>query len=380
MSRIIASVVSLSLLSVIALDVVAAPAPADEPRSVAVVIFDGAELLDFAGPANVLEVAGRFAAPGKGSSFRIYTVAGSADPVTSLDFMKLVPDYTPEDAPRPDVLIVPGGRIRAALDDEALMAWIDAAIPDALTLTVCTGAAIAAQLGHLDEKDATTFFGALPSIQGRYPKVAFHHGRRFIDAGNIITTAGVSAGIDGALHLAARLLGRQVAEDTARYLEYDWTPEPYLVSGYSHLNPSLDSSGRLRQQAGIWRREGANGLAEEAYRNLATENPEDAQLWYEYGKVLADQQNYEGAIAAHLKAASRSPELRAYARYNAACAAALSGQPERALDHLREAVKAGFTEFDYMFRDPDLAALRDDPKLRQALELLAMSEQEINSH
>lgn len=344
-------------------------AAAETPRRVAILVYDGVVLLDFAGPAQVLEVAGRFAARDGEPAFELFTVAAEGGPVVSQGFLTLEPEHTIDTAPAPDLLVVPGGGVGAVLRDDRLMAWIDETIGRTLTLTVCNGATIAAELGRLDGREATSFYGALPSMQQRYPEVSFQPGRRFVDSGSIVTTAGVSAGIDGALHLVARLLGRHVAEDTARHMEYRWTPEPYLVASYSHLDPSLGAEGRRRQQAEVWRREGADEMAEEAYRELLGSTPGDAGLWYDLGKVLLSRKDHEGAIDAFREAA-RDPDRRAFARYNAACAAALDGRPELALEMLEGSVEAGFRSFRYMDRDSDLEPLREDPGYRGRYEEL----------
>ena len=339
------------------------------PYRVAILVFDGVVLLDFAGPAQVLEVAGRYAERGGETAFEIFTVAADAEPLVSQGFLTVVPDHTIDTAPPPDLVVVPGGGIGEVLRDERLMAWIDETIGKTLTMTVCNGAAIAAELGHLDGREATSYFGAIPSMQERYPEVSFRPGRRFVDSGSIVTTAGVSAGIDGALHLVARLLGRHVAEDTARHIEYRWTPEPYLVASYSHLDPSLGPNERRRQQADVWRRGGMNEMAAGAYRALLEDDPGDAGLWYDLGKVLLAEGDYADAIEAFEQAA-RSPERRAFARYNAACAAARGGRPELALEMLEESVEAGFRSFRYMGRDSDLDPLREDPRYRERYEEL----------
>jgi transcriptional regulator GlxA family with amidase domain len=95
----------------------------------------------------------------------------------------------------------------------------------------------------------------VPALAAEFPKARVQPGRRFIDNGKVITTAGVSAGIDGALHLVARTHGRYVADRTAEYMEYSWTPQSYVASTYAQLNPRLDEHGRKFQQrrAGVAR-------------------------------------------------------------------------------------------------------------------------------
>jgi transcriptional regulator GlxA family with amidase domain len=219
-------------------------------RNVAIVLYEGVELLDFAGPGEVFKAAADAASYKDQPAFNVYTVAVSSRPITSLGFVKITPNYSIEDAPKPDIIVIPGGNSRNLTDDPKFMAWAGKSTREAeITLTVCTGAFVAGKAGLLDGATATTWFGATDRLRQAFPKAVVQPGRRFVDNGTVITTAGVSAGIDGALHTVARLVGRAVADETARYMEYHWTPEPYLAVNYPLLNPSLDDTGRAAQQA-----------------------------------------------------------------------------------------------------------------------------------
>ena len=185
-------------------------------RSVAVLLFDGVELLDFAGPGEV------FAAAGHGAAFDVFTVASSTVPITSQGFVTIVPEHSIESAPMPDILVIPGGGVGPVLRDEALRAWIArAAAEGEHVLSVCNGALVLADLGLLDGLGATTHHGSIASLR-RYEKVTVDADARYVDNGRIITSAGVSAGIDASLHLVKRLLGTEAALSTARYMEYAW--------------------------------------------------------------------------------------------------------------------------------------------------------------
>jgi transcriptional regulator GlxA family with amidase domain len=200
-------------------------------RNVAIVLYDGVELLDFAGPGEVFAAAGRAGDP---PAFHVYTVGRSKAPLMSEGFVKIVPEFSIEDAPRPDLVVFPGGGVQGIVGDRALMAWAKSAVDSAeIAVSVCNGAFVLGSLGVLDGKTVTTHFGAMPRLKSSFPKANVQEGRRFVDNGKIVTTAGVSAGIDGALHVVARLLGRATADETARYMEYRWTPEPYLVQMYA---------------------------------------------------------------------------------------------------------------------------------------------------
>jgi putative intracellular protease/amidase len=190
------------------------------PRNVAVVLFPGVETLDFAGP---VEVFGSAYVDEK-RAFNTYTVAASLEPVKSLGIVTLVPQYTLDDCPPPDVVVVPGGSVGDG--NEKLCAWIKARAPKTeLTMSVCNGALLLSAAGLLDGLEATTHKSALQQLALMDPKVRVLTNRRFVDNGRVMTTAGVSAGIDGALHVVARMCGDEVAWKTARHMEYDWRPD-----------------------------------------------------------------------------------------------------------------------------------------------------------
>jgi len=201
-------------------------------RNVAIVLYEGVELLDFAGPGEVFAAAARIGGD-DAPAFHVYTVGRKKAALTSEGFVQIVPEFSIDDAPRPDLVVFPGGGVRGILGDRALMAWAKSAVDSAeVAVSVCNGAFVLGSLGALDGKTVTTHFGSLSQLRSSYPKANVQEGRRFVDNGKIVTTAGVSAGIDGALHVVARLLGRSVADETARYMEYRWTPEPYLARNY----------------------------------------------------------------------------------------------------------------------------------------------------
>jgi putative intracellular protease/amidase/YHS domain-containing protein len=192
------------------------PAKYTRPRkTVAVFVHDGVELLDFAGPGEV------FAAAESGRAFKVVTVAADPRPVTSQGFLKVIPTYSFADCPKADVLVLPGGATDEALKDPRLVGWVKKAAGEAeVTLSVCTGAFILAKAGLLDGKAATTHWGAIAELRKEYPKVTVHADRRWVDNGKVVTAAGVSAGIDASLHVVERLLGKDAADETARYMEY----------------------------------------------------------------------------------------------------------------------------------------------------------------
>jgi len=356
----------LTLALIVATLPAAGKVPAGYTRNVAIVVYEGVELLDFAGPGEVFGAASGFGRDRQRRAFNVYTVAVSKDALTSR-FVKVMPEYAIDDAPKPDIIVIPGGNTNVLLDNPKFMAWLKAAQPNAeITLTVCTGAFTVGQLGLLDGKQVTTFYGAIDELRRKTPKATVIDGRRFVDNGSIITTAGVSAGIDGALHTVARLLGRSVAEQTARYMEYRWTPEAYLSRGYAFLNPSLDDEGRRLQQAQLWEEEKNYADATKAYRAMIDADPGNAMAWYRLGASLQAAGQLDAAIDAS-RHATEFPETRSDALYNLACGLALKGSTDAALASLEQAITAGFKAKYLLDGDPDLASIRTDPRFRQLL-------------
>ena len=190
---------------------------------IAVVLFDGAEELDWAGPWEVLAAwAGQF--PGDG--VEVYTVAESLEPVTCAKGLRVLPDHTWDSAPKPDVVVWPGGMgTRAQLGDVKVRERVRGlAAAGALMTSVCTGSLVYADAGLLDGRRATTHWGSLEALASLGEAVRVDDAARFVDEGDVITAAGVSAGIDMALHLVSRLHSVERAREVRRYIQYD--PEP----------------------------------------------------------------------------------------------------------------------------------------------------------
>ncbi len=185
-------------------------------KNVALLIFTGVEIIDYTAP---YEVFGH-------TRLNVYTVAETKDPVTTVGGMTVIPKYAFADAPKPDVLVVPGGGIDGARHSASTMKWIRQTASGAeLTMSVCNGAFLLAGAGLLDGLTATTTAGRIDQLAAEFPKVRVVRDRRYVDNGRIITTAGLSSGIDGALHVVERLFGRGTAQDVALMVEYDWRPD-----------------------------------------------------------------------------------------------------------------------------------------------------------
>jgi transcriptional regulator GlxA family with amidase domain len=189
--------------------------------TIAVAIWNGVEELDVVGPYEVLTAWG---AQANGNAVHVYTVAERGDEVRCAHGLRLLPERTWSDIGEIDILVLPGGHARSQVEDEGVLARVrELGRNGTLMTSVCTGALILAAAGLLDGRPATTHWGALEAL-GKYENVDVRPDARFVDDGDVITAAGVSAGIDMALHLVARLDSRERAQDVRRYIQYD--PEP----------------------------------------------------------------------------------------------------------------------------------------------------------
>ena len=201
------------LLAIVIIAGVGGTAVGAESRNVAIVLYPGVELLDFAGPGEVFSAAGN-------GAFNVFTVAATHEPIVSQGFVRITPEYAIADSPKPDILVIPGGRSASLYDNPKMMAWVKARVAGAeLTMSVCNGAIVLAKAGLLDGLRATTHYGSIDRLRS-FPRITVVPRRRFVDNGRIVATQGVSAGIDGALHVVERLLGAEAAWSDARYMMY----------------------------------------------------------------------------------------------------------------------------------------------------------------
>lgn len=193
---------------------------------VGILVFDDVEVLDFAGPFEVFSRTR--STPGLESRrseetapFSVFTVSPRPGPIMATGGLHLVPHFDFATAPAIDVLVVPGGfGTRPLLQDAGVLAWLERTAAGAQRVTsVCTGALLLAQAGLLSGRRATTHWSALDRLAGMDATITVDASRRVVDDG-VVTSAGVSAGIDMALSVVATYCGREVAEETARYIEY----------------------------------------------------------------------------------------------------------------------------------------------------------------
>ncbi len=194
------------------------------PKLVGILIFPEVEVLDVCGPFEVFSVtrlteARRREEP---SPFQVSLIAEHPDPVVATGGLRFLPDYGLDNCPALDILVIPGGwGTRQEMTNPTLLNWINQKAPTVETLTsVCTGALLLGKSGLLDGKRATTHWAALDLMQNLFPQVTVEREWHVVEAGNVLTSAGISAGIDMALKVVSRYYGEAIARATATYMEY----------------------------------------------------------------------------------------------------------------------------------------------------------------
>lgn len=205
--------------------------------TIAFYLQNGVEVLDFAGPMEVFSYAG----------FKVFTVSKTKAPIVSQGILTVTPDYSIEDAPAANILAFFGGNSGAAANDAEVINWVKAQQPD-YYFSVCTGAFVLGQAGILDQQTATTFHRSIPNLRELLPQTTVRSDVRYVDNGRIITTAGISAGIDGALHLVARLKGAAQAREIAWNMEYDKYQEGEGLIINPQDNPYLSAAEKQKLQ------------------------------------------------------------------------------------------------------------------------------------
>ncbi|GIN93900.1 AraC family transcriptional regulator [Siminovitchia terrae] len=201
---------------------------------VGILLFNEVDAMDFVGPYEVFNLStykdsdvqklflnqlGLEEKP-----FIVNTVSEDGKPITVHNGLRVHPDYCFQTAPDFDIIVVPGGPYRAiktVSQNKQIMNWISHQSKEKLILSVCTGAFFLAQAGLLQGKQATTNQTALDLLEKSYPKVEVVRGVKFVDQGNVVTAAGISAGIDMSLHIVGRLLNEEAGIRTAQTIEYN---------------------------------------------------------------------------------------------------------------------------------------------------------------
>ncbi|MGA2398013.1 MAG: DJ-1/PfpI family protein [Steroidobacteraceae bacterium] len=205
------------------------------PKKVAILIFNDVAMIDYSGPYEVFSHAG----------YDVYAVAATKHSIRSEEGLEVVPKYSFADAPQADIVVIPGGGYEAP-GNSAAAAWIKRQnAHDEHTMSVCNGAFTLANTGLLNGLSATTTAGNILRMRRTYAQINVVNDQRVVDNGKILTTAGLSAGIDGALHMVAVLDGEDTAQTIALMLEYNWQPNNAYVRGAmaDQLIPDLDLKG-----------------------------------------------------------------------------------------------------------------------------------------
>ena len=190
-------------------------------KKVAIMLFPGVQIIDYTGPFEVLGEAG----------YDVYTVADKPDPITTNMGMVVTPKYTFDNCPQPDVLVLPGGNVPQNADaNNPQVLFVKRVAPKTTyTMSVCNGAFWLANSGLIDGQKATTFYGMLDDLKSKFPKIEVINDAKYADNGHYMCTAGLSSGIEGALHMVEKIDGLGAAKSVALNMEYNWQPN----SGYA---------------------------------------------------------------------------------------------------------------------------------------------------
>lgn len=202
--------------------------------NVGIFLFPEIEVLDFAGPYEVFTTATRVAARQHimlPPVFNVFAIAENLDPVRARAGLNFVPDFQLGTHPSLDVLIVPGGVVTVEMEKPQVQNWIfNTAGSTAITASVCTGAFLLAKAGVLTTQKVTTHWEDQQDLKNMFPNLDVVNNVRWVDEGAIVTSAGISAGIDMSLHLVARLGGIQLAELTAKQMEFEWVRNGFTTA------------------------------------------------------------------------------------------------------------------------------------------------------
>lgn len=190
--------------------------------NIGIYIYDQAEVLDFSGPFEVFSTASRVCADG--APFTPFLVSETGEIVTARGGYKVVPHYGFDNHPSIDVPIIVGGVHTAEMLKPPVVAWIKEQAKTAQLMTsICTGAFLLAAAEVITKESVTTHWEDIPDLRQQYPKLEVREGTRWVDAERIVTSGGISAGIDMSLYLVSKLHSQALAEKTAKQMEFDWT-------------------------------------------------------------------------------------------------------------------------------------------------------------
>ena len=195
-------------------------------RNIGIYLFPEVEALDFAGPFEVFTTSCRVnqrLAPSKEAPFNVFSISESNSVVQTRAGMRITPDYSIDNHPKVDLLVVPGGVINAELSKQRVMQWLYQCAQNAeLVASVCTGAFMLAKSGTITAGKVTTHWEDQKELAEMFPSLEVIDGPRWVEQNQMFTSAGISAGIDLSLHLVSRLISPELATATARQMDYRW--------------------------------------------------------------------------------------------------------------------------------------------------------------
>ncbi len=267
--------------------------------NIAIFLYQGVELLDFLRrPGEAFS-----ATPG----FNVYTVSADGKQLVSQGFVTIQPQYSIDNAPIPDIVVFPGGEVHETSKNQKIIDWANSLVAKGtIGMSVCNGAYILAKTGLLNGLTITTHHGAIEGLRKLLPQSTILDNAKYVDNGNIITAAGVSSGIEGALHMISRIKGRDIAKAVAWYMEYNkWKPEEGLSL---YKNPALSPGSGLIPYEGELKNL-AMDLYEKGQYSEAANLMQQAIKWY---PTSASCYNILGA--SYSKAANAPEATKAYTK------------------------------------------------------------------
>ena len=185
-------------------------------RNLAILIFDDVEVLDFAAPFEVFAVTSEL---NNYEPFNVFLVAETQRTFKAVNGLQVVPDYEISNCPSPEILVIPGGvGSRTQMNNQKLITWIKKISEQAeLVMSICTGARLLAKADLLNNLQITTHHEAYNELRQLVPTASVNERKRYIDQDKILTTGGISAGLDGSLYVVSKFLGQEIARKTAIY-------------------------------------------------------------------------------------------------------------------------------------------------------------------
>lgn len=190
-------------------------------RNIGILIFNDVEVLDFAGPFEVFNVANEIAGE---NIFNVFTIAETSSAISARNGLRVIPDCSINTCPAIDILIIPGGNGRKfQMNNPVITDWVKMIFDELeMLLTVCTGVFIAGKAGILNVKEATTHHGSYEEFEKNFPHINLVKYVKYVDSGKIVTSGGISAGINMSLNVVNKLIGEGYGEKVAAHMEYNY--------------------------------------------------------------------------------------------------------------------------------------------------------------